>query len=89
MSTQSRVMILGLLVLWAFAGPIGMAFDTCPGMGAICEGPCGLTTAMVSLEPTVVIVPDMIGPVVLEPVAHPAAVARSFEPPPRASALSA
>ena len=82
-------MMLGVLILWVFAGPIGMAFDTCPAMSAMCEGPCGLTTATVSIAPSVVLVLTVVGSVVLDPAAHPAAVARSFEPPPRTSALSA
>lgn len=89
MSTQSRAMILGVLILWAFAGPIGMAFDSCPAMGDMCDAPCGLTTATLSVAPALVILLAVVGAVVLDPVAPPAAVARSFEPPPRAPALSA
>jgi len=89
MSTQSRAMMLGVLILWVFAGPIGMAFDSCPAMGDMCDAPCGLTTATVSVAPSIVIVLTLVGAVVLDPAAHPAAVARSFELPPRASTLSA
>ncbi len=89
MSDRSRAVILGFLILWVLAGPIGLALDSCAAMGAMCDAPCGLTTATVSVAPTVVIVLTVVGSVILDPTAHPSAVPRSFEPPPRASALSA
>ena len=32
-----------VLLVWAFFGPLAVAFGGCAGMGAICEGPCGTT----------------------------------------------
>jgi hypothetical protein len=32
------------LTLWVVSGPIGMAFDGCAMMGAMCEAPCGISS---------------------------------------------
>jgi hypothetical protein len=33
-----------MLTLWVVSGPIGMAFDGCAMMGAMCEAPCGISS---------------------------------------------
>jgi hypothetical protein len=33
-----------MLMLWVVSGPIGMAFDGCAMMGAMCEAPCGISS---------------------------------------------
>src|SRR6266566_8520699 len=39
-----RLLILLTLALWVIAGPVGMAFDGCAMMGAMCEAPCGVVS---------------------------------------------
>ena len=36
------------LVLWVVSGPLGMAFDGCAMMGAMCEAPCGILSYIVA-----------------------------------------
>ena len=39
------VLVLIVLALWLFLGPISMAFDGCLLMGALCDGgPCGASS---------------------------------------------
>jgi hypothetical protein len=35
------LMIVITLAVWLISGPVGMAFDGCAMMGAMCEAPCG------------------------------------------------
>ena len=43
-----RLLILLTLALWVVSGPIGMAFDGCAMMGAMCEAPCGVLSYIVA-----------------------------------------
>ena len=86
MSTRRRALIFAFLALWVAIGPIGMAFDDCAWM---CDGPCGLTTASISLGPRLVVVSDVVGAVGVPFQAPPAGSSSVLEPPPRPSALSA
>jgi hypothetical protein len=43
---RRRVIVGIVLVLWACLGPIGMAFNGCALMGAICGAPCALTSCI-------------------------------------------
>ena len=36
------------LALWIVAGPVGMAFDGCAMMSAMCEAPCGVLPYIVA-----------------------------------------
>jgi hypothetical protein len=83
MSTHVRVLTVAFVALWALAGPIGMAFDGCV-MGAMCEGPCGLTSIVVSIAPTAVLVLSVHGEVPPVVQAHATGVKQVLEPPPRA-----
>lgn len=43
MPSKARPLLIVLvLVLWVLVGPLVMALDGCSGMGAMCEGLCGL-----------------------------------------------
>jgi hypothetical protein len=35
------LLIVAALALWLVSGPVGMSFDGCAMMGAMCEAPCG------------------------------------------------
>jgi len=40
----SPILIALTLTFWVVSGPIGMAFDDCAMMGAMCEAPCGISS---------------------------------------------
>ena len=78
-----------LLAAWVFLGPVGMAFDGCAAMMALCDGPCGVVSAVVTTTPTFVS-PQflaLVTPVV--PESLPAVLSRTFEPPPKSLSPSA
>jgi hypothetical protein len=79
-------LILIVLAIWAFTGPIGMAFDGC---ALTCDEPCALATASVSATPTVPYISTVAGSVPEMLYARLIRVASSLEPPPRAFVLSA
>lgn len=74
------MLVYAFVILWAAVGPIGMAFDSCAWM---CDTPCGLTTAAISLAPQVPIVMGPVGvaPTVLHSVST--ALISTQDPPPR------
>jgi len=59
-------MIALTLTLWVVSGPIGMAFDGCAMMGAMCEAPCGISsyiagpvaTSLTELQPLAYLAPS-------------------------------
>src|SRR5436305_7655721 len=53
-----RALILMFLAVWAFTGPIGMAFDGC---ALSCDEPCALATASISAPPTVPFIASVAG----------------------------
>ena len=84
------LLITVVLALWVVSGPVGMAFDGCAMMGAMCEAPCGVSSYIA-------------GPVVtdlarLQPLAYlatpstaqpPIVSASPLTPPPKSALLSA
>jgi hypothetical protein len=85
-----RWLTLILLVAWVFLGPVGMAFDACAAMMALCDGgSCGVVSAVAQSTPSfpppaalmlvVAAAPDSVTP--LGPSA--------LEPPPKSVRLSA
>ncbi len=85
MSWRSGLIVVAL-VIWAITGPIGMAFDGC---ALTCDEPCALTTASISGAPTVPFIVTVAGAAPETLRGRPIRIASSFEPPPRAFALSA
>ena len=91
MRARGRWLFVALtLLLWVLSGPIGMAFDNCAMMGAMCEAPCGLLSYMT--------VPAVADVAALQPVDYlptwstpsPTLVsAGPLTPPPKSSLLSA
>ena len=53
LSRQRRCVVVLVLVAWVLLGPIAMAFDDCPAMMSMCEGPCGVLTYAVYALPSV------------------------------------
>lgn len=48
--SSRRLITVVVLVAWVSLGPIAMAFGSCAGMGAMCEGPCGTTSCVVRMQ---------------------------------------
>jgi hypothetical protein len=83
-------MIAITLAIWLVSGPVGMAFDGCSMMGAMCEAPCGAMFHIVTPA-----APDLVG---LSPASYldsplderPVALSlRPPSPPPKSALLSA
>lgn len=84
-----RLMVLVVLVAWAFLGPIALAFESCGGMGAMCEGPCG-STSCATLNPAgLASCPRAGSQWVKPPDKLQTAVVKVPEPPPESVRLSA
>jgi hypothetical protein len=78
-----------VLVVWVLLGPLTVAFGGCPGMGAMCEGPCGLTSCGVP-TPTSSPAPPPVAYWGFWPSDHfPTTLLEILEPPPRSPSLSA
>ena len=87
---RRRLLGLAILVLWVVLGPIGMAFDSCAAMMALCDGgPCGVVAAVTEARPTLG-APEASA-VVDGPVRTPlpAVAVRAPEPPPKSLPRSA
>ena len=85
-----RLLILLTLALWVVSGPVGMAFDGCAMMGAMCEAPCGVSSYIAGP-----VVTDLAG---LQPLAYLAAPSTApplifnlspLTPPPKSALRSA
>lgn len=42
-----RCLVVLVVIAWFVMGPLAMAFDGCAVMGAMCEGPCGISSCAV------------------------------------------
>ena len=48
-----RWLTLVVLTAWVILGPVGMAFDSCAAMMALCDGgPCGAVSAVTDVAPS-------------------------------------
>lgn len=45
--SSRRVLVLCFLAAWVLLGPVAMAFEGCAAMGAMCEGPCGISSCAI------------------------------------------
>ena len=87
---RRQVLALAILLLWVVLGPIGMAFDSCAAMMALCDGgPCGVVAAVTEAHPMLG-VPEPSAVVELPVHAPiPAVAVRALEPPPKSLPRSA
>ena len=77
-----------ILIGSVFLGPIAMAYAGCSLMGAMCDGPCGMSCAV--LSPTVALARVSTTALHIVPDAHRHAnVFAGLELPPRSPFLSA
>ena len=82
--------VLLILVAWIVLGPIGMAFDSCAAMMALCDGgQCGVVAAVTLAAPTVAAPAMLIAGSFQAPDSLSGITARAFEPPPKFAPLSA
>ena len=82
--------MLIVLLGWVLLGPIGMAFESCAAMMALCDGgPCGVVAAVILTAPTlgepqtIAAVPPAVHPVL------PIVQLHTIDPPPKSVRLSA
>ena len=79
----NRTFIVFVLVAWVLLGPIAMAFDDCPAMMSMCEGPCGVLT-YVLYAPAGLSAPAAVTRVAAPAtLTLPAVVGAALDPPPR------
>lgn len=89
-SMSSRAWVALILLLWVFAGPIGTAFDTCPTMSMLCDGPCGVLVATMTTAPVRVAGPDLVATLAFALAECPRTTAPAvLEPPPKSASHSA
>ena len=81
--------VLLILVAWIVLGPIGMAFDSCGAMMALCDGAaCGVVAA-VTAAPALAVPAALVARSFPPPDPLPGITARAFELPPKFAPLSA
>ena len=80
---------LALLTAWMILGPVGMAFDACAAMMALCDGgPCGVVSAVTDAAPALA-PPTSLTVAMVSRSEQFAPVPRSaLEPPPKFVRLS-
>ncbi len=86
---RARWLTLALLAAWLILGPVGMAFDSCAAMMALCDGgPCGAVSAVTDAAPSFA-PPIPLTLTVMSPPKHVTPVPPSaLEPPPKLVRLS-
>lgn len=87
---RSRWLMLAVLTAWVILGPVGMAFDSCAAMMALCDGgPCGAVSAVTNAAPSFA-PPIALTVAVVSPPKQFTPIPRSaLEPPPKFVRLSA
>ena len=88
--SHRRWLAVFVLIGWVLLGPIGMAFDSCAAMMALCDGgPCGVVSAVSTASPSLA-PPTALTTVPAPAPEHFVAVHRpALKPPPKPIHLSA
>jgi hypothetical protein len=90
MRSVRLLLIAAVLVLWVVSGPVGMAFDGCAMMAAMCEAPCGVLSYIAGPPVTGLTAPQPLTPLEIWPATQRAvADAGPLTPPPKSPLLSA
>jgi len=94
MSMMRRVLrpllIVIMVALWVVAGPVGMAFDGCAMMSAMCEAPCGVLPYIVAPVAPVLAVRSPLAYLESSFDDQPTVLSvRPLTPPPKSALLSA
>jgi len=86
---RSRWLILAVLTAWVVLGPIGMAFDSCAAMMALCDGsPCGAVSAVTDSAPSFAPPIALTVAVMSLPMQFTPIPRSTIEPPPKSVRLS-
>ena len=81
---------LVLLMTWVILGPVGMAFDSCAAMMALCDGgPCGVVSAVTDAAPSLAPPTALTVAVVSSSEQFAPVPPSALEPPPKFVRLSA
>lgn len=75
-------MVVMVLVVWVFSGPITMAFSDCDRIGAICKIPCCLPCGGEPALASAAALPDFACPFAKHPERPPAIRLKGFKLPP-------
>lgn len=87
---RSRWLMLTVLTAWVILGPVGMAFDSCAAMMALCDGgPCGAVSAVTDAAPSFAPPVALTIAVVSLPMQFTPIPRSTLEPPPKPVRLSA
>ncbi len=87
---RSRWLTLAVLTAWLILGPVGMAFDSCAAMMALCDGgPCGAVSAVTDSAPSFAVPIPLSAAVVSLPEQFTPVPRSTLEPPPKPVRLSA
>ena len=85
-----RWLTLVLLTAWVILGPVGMAFDSCAAMMALCDGgPCGVASAVTDAAPSLAPPTPLTIAVVTRTEWFTPVPRSGLEPPPKFVRLSA
>ena len=83
LSRARPLLTVVVLVAWVVLGPIAMAFDDCPGMMSMCEGPCGALPYLPYAQPSIT-APVAVATITPLPTRSlPAVVPTALDPPPK------
>ena len=91
MRRLTRPILIALtLALWVVSGPIGMVFDGCAMMGAMCEAPCGISSYIAGPVATSLAELQPLAYLAASSAARPLVVSASpLTPPPKSALRSA
>jgi hypothetical protein len=90
MRGRSRWLILAVLTAWVILGPVGMAFDSCATMMALCDGgPCGAVSAVTDATPSFAPLVALTIAVVSPSMQFTPVPRSTLDPPPKSVRLSA
>jgi hypothetical protein len=82
-TSSRRLITVFVLVVWVLLGPIAMTYGGCAGMGAMCMGPCALTSCVLSIAPNIAPLP-LVAYLQIQPLeCHPTSLLKVPDPPPR------
>jgi hypothetical protein len=85
-----RLLTLLVIIAWVVLGPVGMAFDACAAMMALCDGgSCGVLSAVLVSVPGLVPLAPLAVTAVSLAGRSPAGAASALDPPPKPGFLSA
>ena len=83
------LVIVLVLAFWVLSGPVGMAFNGCAMMGAMCEAPCGVSSYIAGPLVTAITLQPLITLAAHAAERFSAPALNPLDPPPKSALLSA